>query len=648
MTTNFEPEVSLRVTPEAAAAWAAQAADDPVHAIHHAAMAYRLLVIREVSQQVRKAPEMLTEKIVRELLDNAWGLYGVGWTELVAPAMAGEYLLALNQIERGMVDRQVITLLARQHAEKMGRYFHQTSSDALLQGFNTYVNRQVAPRAAFNRALRAFGLTPRQMNGYVALSATAPVQSAQALDPEARVKAYIGRAFEQRLRTFARQEKHNLEEETKQIAWLWGQDHGVISKFAEKMWITERDERVCPVCGPLHRQKVKITERFITENGDKIWAPGVHPNCRCKIRLLDPLKPIRKSVSKAWDAEDIREHPRGNDGRFRTKAREAEPVIRTNIIEPAEEEEEELTIAPPAGLIAVAPPQFSGRIAPPPAEQVEAPLSVAAPLQMEAPLRMDEPFQEPEVRVAPPRVTVEEVTVTPVHDRIPPEPPPAPRVKTLDRPIMTTISADRFDELGGIIMLDSEGMATSAGQHTGLFQTSGLTPRGKHEESVQENVESVEMGLAHFAQIGIDGESIQYVVPAAYSTWATRRLDRVGMDPNNVNVVMDAEHQLDLAWALASDDKTSTFPVDYVTDEGDLVGHDEIPAYEFGMATGIGGETPVTLVIDQAWDDQDRGWTTDNLASDTKYGNEEWRVRGNYRIVASETPGLYYLEPLDD
>ena len=644
---SFEPVVSLKVTPEAAAAWAQQAADDPVHAIHHAAMAYRLLVIKDVTERLRKGPAVITQSVVREMLDAAWGLYGAGWTELVAPAMAGEYLLALNQIERGMVDREVITLLARQHAQKMGRYFHNTSSDALLQGFNTYVNRQVAPRAAFSRVLNAFGLTPRQMNGLTSLAVTAPVQSSRPMDPEARIKNYIGRAFEQRLRTFARQEQHNLEEESKQIAWLWGQDHGAISKFAEKMWLTERDERVCPVCGPMHRQKVKITERFITENGDKIWSPGVHPNCRCRVRLLDPLKPI----SKAWDAEDIREHPRGQGGRFtrkyETREKDTTPIIQSEVIETVRDEV--LSVAPPTSSLSVAPPRFAERVAPPSEKPVEAPLSVAAPLQVAAPDRIQPPeYIEQEPRVAPPSVQVDEVTVTPVHERIPPEQPPAPRVKTLDRPIMTTISAMQFDELGGIIMLDSEHIATSSGQRTGLFQTSGLTPREKHEESVQETVESIEHDLATFVASGDSGEAINYVIPAVESGWATSRLERVGMDPSQVNIVIDAEVEMELAYALMSEDETTTFPVDYVTTTGDLVGHDEIPAYRIGMAMGIGGQQPATLVIDQAWDDEDRGWTTDNLASDTKYGNEEWRVKGNYRIVGSDTPGLYYLEPLDD
>jgi hypothetical protein len=94
------------------------------------------------------------------------------------------------------------------------------------------------------------------------------------------------------------------------------------------MWITARDERVCPQCGPLHGQKVGVNQQFVTSVG-QFWTPGLHPNCRCVVRLLE------NRFSKAdWDP---REHPRGGDpknpGRFsRVAERDQPPVI--NVAEP--------------------------------------------------------------------------------------------------------------------------------------------------------------------------------------------------------------------------------------------------------------------------------------------------------------------------
>ena len=53
---------------------------------------------------------------------------------------------------------------------------------------------------------------------------------------------------------------------------------------ATRQWITAKDELVCDECGPLHKMEVPIGEPFEV-NGKKIWAPSLHPNCRCEVKL---------------------------------------------------------------------------------------------------------------------------------------------------------------------------------------------------------------------------------------------------------------------------------------------------------------------------------------------------------------------------
>jgi len=43
----------------------------------------------------------------------------------------------------------------------------------------------------------------------------------------------------------------------------------------DALWITKRDERVCPVCGPLHNQPISQWEN------DFPVGPPAHPRCRC-------------------------------------------------------------------------------------------------------------------------------------------------------------------------------------------------------------------------------------------------------------------------------------------------------------------------------------------------------------------------------
>ena len=49
----------------------------------------------------------------------------------------------------------------------------------------------------------------------------------------------------------------------------------------EHTWQTARDDLVCPICGPMHGQTVKLGEPFHLPNGKEVSAPPSHVRCRC-------------------------------------------------------------------------------------------------------------------------------------------------------------------------------------------------------------------------------------------------------------------------------------------------------------------------------------------------------------------------------
>lgn len=75
-------------------------------------------------------------------------------------------------------------------------------------------------------------------------------------------------------------------------------------------WYTAADERVCPVCGPLHLAVIPKAQRT--------WAGGVsipaHPNCRCvaieetALTIETPLPPEERYT---WSAEAYRQYQAG-------------------------------------------------------------------------------------------------------------------------------------------------------------------------------------------------------------------------------------------------------------------------------------------------------------------------------------------------
>lgn len=73
-------------------------------------------------------------------------------------------------------------------------------------------------------------------------------------------------------------------------------------------WNTAQDERVCPICGPLHGIAIKIGDKFnpfLTPVGKKYMGnkplirPPVHPFCRCGVApAFNPTKIKKKKVVK--------------------------------------------------------------------------------------------------------------------------------------------------------------------------------------------------------------------------------------------------------------------------------------------------------------------------------------------------------------
>jgi hypothetical protein len=307
----------------------------PADALEAALAVARAEMQDRMRNEIRGLAEPSQAQLLR-IADLAWQAAFWNFQKVSAPVMADAYVRAYRRANAGDVPMSVIYSLADRHAEKIGDYFHASSRDALSQGFATMVNRRLPAKAAANKVMDAYGLSPRQMRAFTsAKQLDTPVDSPISRSVKARIRAYVDRSFTSRTKKLSAQEEHNIDEQAKQYAWMWLQDKGKLSTKAQKMWVTARDERVCPVCGPLHGKKVGINDRFVTKEG-AFWTPGLHPNCRCVIRLLE------NRFSKAdWDPK---EHPRGGDpenrGRFSAVSRTKEPekpVIESTIWESLKE-----------------------------------------------------------------------------------------------------------------------------------------------------------------------------------------------------------------------------------------------------------------------------------------------------------------------
>ncbi len=78
-------------------------------------------------------------------------------------------------------------------------------------------------------------------------------------------------------------------------AWSEGLALGLLPAGTRRKWIASPFSLICPICAHLDGQIVGINEPFIGPDGSEYHAPGFHPRCRCKLRLVKE-KPMERAA----------------------------------------------------------------------------------------------------------------------------------------------------------------------------------------------------------------------------------------------------------------------------------------------------------------------------------------------------------------
>lgn len=151
----------------------------------------------------------------------------------------------------------------------------------------------IGPDAAAKQIKNIVGLTTRQAlaveNYYTKLLADG-IKPTTAAD---KAKAYSKRLIDFRAETIARTELMRSMNEGHQAFISEAIKRDLLDENEwEKVWWTAKDERVCPLCGPLHGETVGAKDTFTTPNGQLMAGP-LHPRCRCVV-LFKPIREGKK------------------------------------------------------------------------------------------------------------------------------------------------------------------------------------------------------------------------------------------------------------------------------------------------------------------------------------------------------------------
>ena len=148
------------------------------------------------------------------------------------------------------------------------------------------------------RVKLVFGLTPANVAGLDKLEAELRKRGATEEEIAARLQADALALRLQRAALIAETETVAAHAGAVTAAWSEGLALGLISADTRRQWRADPFSLICSVCAFLDRQVVGINEPFIGPDGSPYHAPGFHPRCRCKLRLVKE-KPMSEPVNRA-------------------------------------------------------------------------------------------------------------------------------------------------------------------------------------------------------------------------------------------------------------------------------------------------------------------------------------------------------------
>lgn len=304
------------VVPFAASAAAEEAAITGISILIGAAVVSGFVLVRR--ELHKEHPSTGAE--AKKSAHKAWQRILPSWLKIALPAITQAYSLGST----GNLNYNELEILATDYATDLGEYVNKTSADALMEGFAAQVNAGWSDILAWERAKEAYGLDARQMRSYISgLMAQDP--KSYVTDPiPAASRALINQAVSVRAERIGVNEAYKSSQVGRNMVWLTMAAQGDIPEGTRKKWVTAEDERVCDVCGPLDQRVIPLHWKFKANTGERFYAPGVHPNCRCHLEIVYPE--LGNDVIKAMPGDP---YDRAKDGRFAaTEQRSAMDVLR--------------------------------------------------------------------------------------------------------------------------------------------------------------------------------------------------------------------------------------------------------------------------------------------------------------------------------
>lgn len=166
------------------------------------------------------------------------------------------------------------------HSAELVRGVNKTSRKAVRAIVADGFKRGRHPMAMAKDIRAVVGLTEPQARAVIRLRATMIEAGASEGAVEKRAARYARRLLKRRAENIARTESMTAINQGRLSMWRQLAEDGALDEDSERTWLTADDERVCPICGPMHNVSIPLNGNYETSVG-VIEAPPAHPSCRC-------------------------------------------------------------------------------------------------------------------------------------------------------------------------------------------------------------------------------------------------------------------------------------------------------------------------------------------------------------------------------
>lgn len=155
---------------------------------------------------------------------------------------------------------------------------------ALNDTVATYIRQGVRPEVMAREIKGMIGLRSDQQQAALNYRAALEEQGVKAERIDRLMEKYQSEQLQSRAELIARTETMTALNEGRAAMIQEVVETGlVLETELIKTWATAKDERVCPVCGPMDGESIGRNETFVLPDATEIEQPPAHPNCRCVV-----------------------------------------------------------------------------------------------------------------------------------------------------------------------------------------------------------------------------------------------------------------------------------------------------------------------------------------------------------------------------